>query len=241
MLAIIGGTGLYDFGDKIRELSIETPYGEAYCQEIEYKGKRLFFLPRHGTNHSLPPHKINYIANLSALHSLQVNCILATAAAGAIRPDFTPGSFGIVSQFIDFTKTRNATFYHSFQDGIHHTDMTHPYSLRLNEIIEQILDTLGFPYKKEIVLAITEGPRFETPAEIKAYSILGADAVNMTSYPEVSLANELGIEYASVCISTNFAAGFSDSPLSHEEVEEMMKTTSQRIQLIIGSFIEKLI
>lgn len=241
MLAIIGGTGLYDFGVKQKDNTIMTPFGETTYREIEYHGKPLIFLPRHGANHTLPPHKIPYKANIHVLHQIGVKNILATSAAGAIRPDFTPGTFGIVTQFIDYTKTRDHTFFHSFVDGIHHTDMTQPYSLRLNSILESVLVALRFPYKNEIVLAVTEGPRFETAAEIKAMSILGADAVNMTSYPEVSLANELEIEYSSLCISTNFAAGFSDKPLTHWEVEDVMKTASYRLQEIIGKFIDNLL
>jgi len=238
MLAIIGGTGLYNFGSKLCEKTVETPFGLSLYQEIEHHGKRLFFLPRHGANHNLPPHKIPYKANLFALQQVGVKSILATAAAGGILADFTPGTFGIVTQFIDFTKNRDHTYYHSFEDGVHHTDMTHPYSVRLNTILESVLTSFGYSFKSEIVLAITEGPRFETPAEIKAFSILGANAVNMTSYPEVSLANELGIEYSSLCICTNFAAGYSDTPLTHLEVEDVMKTASQKLQEIVGRFID---
>lgn len=240
MLAIIGGTGLQHFGQKLEENTVSTPYGEATYQRISFHGLPLIFLPRHGLHHTFPPHKIPYKANLFALRQLGVTSILATAAAGAIKLDFHPGYFGIVSQFIDFTKYRDHTFFHSFHDGVHHTDMTHPYSIQLNTILESVLSKLGYPFLQEITLAITEGPRFETPAEIKAFSIMGADAVNMTSYPEVSLSNELGIKYASLCISTNFAAGISDKPLTHQEVEEVMKTTSNRLQTIIGCFIDSL-
>ncbi|MDD4663610.1 MAG: MTAP family purine nucleoside phosphorylase [Caldisericia bacterium] len=241
MLAIIGGTGLYDFGFQLCEKTVETPFGLSVYREIEHHGKRLIFLPRHGANHILPPHKILYKANLFALQQIGVKSVLATAAAGAILADFTPGTFGIVTQFMDFTKNRDHTFYHSFEDGIHHTDMTHPYSVRLNTILESALISLGYSFKSKIVLAVTEGPRFETPAEIKAFSILGADAVNMTSYPEVSLANELGIEYSSLCISTNFAAGYSDTPLTHLEVEAVMNTASQKLQEIVGRFINSIL
>lgn len=235
MLSIIGGSGLEKIGLPLKQEEISTPFGLVPIQTIQLEDTPVIFLSRHGKDHTIAPHQINYKANIWALHSLSVTHILATAAVGSLREDFPPGSFGIVSQFLDFTKSRNSTYFDHFKDGINHIDMTQPYSSWLNKKLETILIEKKLPHQKDLTLVVTEGPRFETSAEIKAYSILGGDIVGMTGYPEISLARELGIEYSCLAISTNFAAGIKEQKLSHEEVIHNIKLSFEKAKEVLIS------
>lgn len=233
MLGIIGGSGLEKIGLENQDKVITTPYGKVPIQLMILDKTHVVFLSRHGYDHALAPHQINYLANIWALHSLSVTHIIATAAVGSLRLDFKPGMFGIVNQFIDFTKNRQNTFLTSFKDGIKHIDMTNPYSDKLNSLLESSIIEENIPYKKDLTLVVTEGPRFETSAEIKAFSLLGGDIVGMTGYPEVSLARELSIEYSCLAISTNFAAGLTNRKLSHEEVIENVTKSFNQVKTIL--------
>lgn len=223
--AIIGGTGVYDPAllDHPTEEQIETPYGTATCTIGEYKGKRIAFMPRHGKSHHVPPHQVNYKANIQALYQIGVKQIFATAAVGSMRQSLAPGALVIVDQFLDFTKNRPMTF---FEDGepVTHTDMTDPYCGRLRRHLQTTAQRLGIVAAPGGTYVCTEGPRFETPAEIRMFAQLGGDVVGMTSIPETVLAKERGLCYATVAMVTNYCAGMSGSPLTHQEVlDEMAK------------------
>lgn len=216
-LAIIGGTGVYDpdlLGEP-QEESVETPYGSALLLGGNFQGGRLFFLNRHGSGHTVPPHRVNYRANIWALRSIGVTRIIATAAVGSLNLAYAPGHAILLDQFIDFTKGRPATFY---DDRVVHTDLTHPYCPDLRGHLHDAADKLGLICHSSGCYVATEGPRFETPAEIRAFRILGGDVVGMTNVPEVVLARELGLCYATVALVTNYAAGLSSEVLSHAEV-----------------------
>jgi 5'-methylthioadenosine phosphorylase len=240
MLGIIGGSGLENISLDHQEKIVLTPYGKVPIQLILIGEVQVVFLSRHGYDHSIAPHQINYLANIWALHSLSVTHIIATAAVGSLRLDFKPGMFGIVNQFIEFTKNRQNTFLTSFIDGIKHIDMTFPYSEKLNSLLEISIIEEKLPYKKDLTLVVTEGPRFETSAEIKAFSLLGGDIVGMTGYPEVSLARELSIEYSCLAINTNFAAGITKFKLSHEEVINNMAKSITNVKTILSKTCVKL-
>ncbi len=223
--AVIGGTGVYDPAllESAMETEIETPYGLAYATIGEYKGKRIAFMPRHGKTHNVPPHQINYKANIQALYQLGVKKIFTTAAVGSMRLSMPPGSLVIIDQFIDFTKSRPTTFY---EDGekVAHVDMTDPYCIDLRQHLQKTAKDIDIPVIFGGTYACAEGPRFETPAEIRMYERLGGDVVGMTSVPETVLAKERGMCYATVAMVTNFSSGMSANPLSHQEVlDEMAK------------------
>ncbi len=237
-IGIIGGSGLYQLATDAKEIVVETPFGSVKLYETIVGKKTVFFLPRHGINHHLPPHKINYRANIFALYHQRAQCILSTAAVGSLNPSFEPGMFGYAGQFIDFTKKRADTFFDDFSNGIKHADMTNPYHPALNELLKRILSDYFLPFLGPLTMVVTEGPRFESPAEIKAYQSFGADVVGMTGYPEVALAREMEIPFACLAISTNFAAGVSKEILSHEEVVEQMKHRSNDLLRVITRFIE---
>lgn len=241
-VAIIGGSGFYEVpGIRMRRLNVKTPYGEVRGIRVgEIGGKRIAFLARHGESHSVPPHRINYRANIWALHSIGVRRILATSACGGINRKLRPGDFVLVTQFLDFTKSRSSTFFEGGKSGVAHVDVSEPFCPQLRWVVKSAARDLGFEIREGGVYACMEGPRFETPAEIKALEKLGADMVGMTLVPECVLARELGICYSSVAIITNYAAGISKSILTHSEVLEMIRRKNEEIKRIFLSAIQKL-
>ncbi|ASJ00174.1 S-methyl-5'-thioadenosine phosphorylase [Thermococcus gorgonarius] len=243
-IAIIGGSGVYDPSllSNIREQVVETPYGRVKLKIGEYEGEEIAFLPRHGEKHSVPPHKINYHANIWALYELGVERILATSAVGSLNLDMKPGDFVILDQLMDFTKTRHYTFYDG-EDSPHdrkfvaHIDFTEPYCPELRKALMSAAKELGLNYHPTGTYACMEGPRFETRAEIRALKILGADVVGMTQCPEAVLARELEMCYASVAVVTNYAAGISREKLTHTEVVELMEKKGNELKLLLMSAI----
>ncbi|MCS7385901.1 MAG: S-methyl-5'-thioadenosine phosphorylase [archaeon GB-1867-005] len=218
-LAIIGGSGLEKAFEDGVEKRIQTPYGAVSVTIGTLSGKTVAFIPRHGRRHEKPPHKVNYRGNIWALSHLGVERILASNAVGGIRDGLKPGDFVIVHDFIDLTKSRPLTFYEG--PKVVHVDMTEPYCPELRGVLIKVARGLPVRVWDDGVYACTEGPRFETPAEIKMLRLLGADVVGMTSVPEVVLSRELGICYATVCVVTNYAAGIQER-VSAKEVEEIM-------------------
>ena len=234
-VAIIGGTGVYDprLLESVRETEVKTPYGTVTVQLGKYKGEEVAFIPRHGKNHNVPPHMINYRANIMALKQVGVNCIIATAAVGSLRTDFKPGEFVLADQFLDFTRSRKSTFFEGGEAGVIHCDMTVPYCPEIRQAIVRAAQERGLVIHNGATYVCTEGPRFETSAEIQMFKLLGGHIVGMTSVPEVCLARELGICYANVSIVTNFAAGISQTILNHAEVVEQMRRSTEDVRYLI--------
>lgn len=233
--AIIGGTGVYDpyLIDGMEERLIATPYGEAKVITGQFQGTEVAFLARHGEKHSVPPHLINYRANIMALKMLGVQNIIATAAVGSLHFEFKPGNIILADQFLDFTRCRPSTFYEGGERGVVHCDMTAPYCRELRQALVKAGAEHGVELNNGGTYVCTEGPRFETAAEIAMFKQLGGHMVGMTSVPEVCLARELGICYANISIVTNFAAGISPGVLTHSEVLEMMKHSLGDIRKIM--------
>jgi len=231
-IAIIGGTGVYDPNilTDISEENVDTPYGSVKVKVGSYQGKRVAFMPRHGADHSVAPHLINYRANIWGLRLLGVKTIFATAAVGSLNLSMKPKDFVFIDQFLDFTKSRHQTF---MDKGVIHLDMTDPYCPRLRQVLCDAADKLGLPYHKIGTYVCMEGPRFETPAEIRMLRQLGGDVVGMTSVPEVVLAREAEMCYATIVMVTNFAAGISADPLSHQEVVGVMNENVQNFRNLI--------
>ncbi|NPA58818.1 MAG: S-methyl-5'-thioadenosine phosphorylase [Aquificae bacterium] len=263
MLGILGGSGLYNIdGLKIlEEKKVMTPYGEPSDSYIiaEYGGRKVVFLPRHGRGHRYPPHLINYRANLWGFRKLGVDRILSVSAVGGINPLLQAGDFVITDQFIDFTKVRPNTFYegeYTIRDGtddredlvnrylsedrVVHVDMTQPFCPVMRSLLGSIMEEKGYRYHRKGTYVATEGPRLETPAEIRAFGLLGGDVVGMTLVPEVVLARELAIHFASVNVVTNLAAGISGEKLTSDEVIEMMRAKTEELKQVILSFIQKI-
>ena len=236
--AVIGGTGVYDPAllEDGEEHALATPYGVAQCTIGSYRGRAVAFMARHGKGHGVPPHQVNYRANIAALHSLGVRRAFATAAVGSLRLSLPPGSLVIVDQFLDFTKGRPSTFFEG-GEPVRHIDMTDPYCRGLRGQLAETARRLGIAAANGGTYVCTEGPRFETPAEIRMFAQLGGDVVGMTSVPEAALARELGICYAAVAMVTNLCAGMSGAPLSHQEVLDEM---GRNVHLLRRLFFETL-
>ncbi|RLE51244.1 MAG: S-methyl-5'-thioadenosine phosphorylase [Candidatus Methanomethylicota archaeon] len=238
-IGIIGGTGFEEAIKGLKEKIIETPYGKIEIFLGKLDGEQIAFVPRHGKRHEKPPHMVNYRGNIWALYSLGVERIIATNAVGGIADKLKPGDLVIVNDFIDFTKSRVITFYNG--PDVIHVDMTEPYCPEIRNAILKVINRkkLSVNVWDHGVYACTEGPRFETPAEIRMLRILGADVVGMTGIPEVVLAREAGICYATICIVTNYAAGKQER-ISVEEVSLIMKKMTPIIVNIISEAIQEI-
>lgn len=230
-IGVITGTGVTEHFDLSRPKIVRTRFGKATV--FSDPGGEFLLIPRHGAAHKSPPHGINYRANIAAFEQLGVREVIATSAVGSMNQGFKVGSIGLVEQFLDFTKRRQTTF---FEEKVVHTDMTNPYSRHLNHEITMAAKRIGVDVVSHLVYVCAEGPRFETAAEIKMYKILGGDVVGMTGVPEVVLANEKKLEYASVVIATNWAAGMQPK-VSHEEVLKVMKRSGKTVKQLIESTI----
>jgi 5'-methylthioadenosine phosphorylase len=236
--AVIGGTGFYDFfaGAGVAE-QVTTRYGTVTFERGEAAGQEVVFLPRHGKDHGVPPHRVNYRANLAALRELGVRSVLASAAVGSMHEAMPPGSLALLTQFLDFTRGRPGTFYDGDEGGVVHTDMSVPYCPRLREGLLSAAAARKEGLLPAATYVCAEGPRFETPAEIRMYRQLGGDVVGMTGVPEVVLAREAGICYASIAIVTNWAAGVTLDPIKHGEVTDFMGAQTPRVVALFRDLI----
>ncbi|MGQ9513960.1 MAG: S-methyl-5'-thioinosine phosphorylase [Thermoproteota archaeon] len=256
-IAVVGGSGLYSLLESPRFIILDTPFGKTPRIEIGVvKGKKVAFLPRHGlpgseiVKHAVPPSFINYRANIYGLRMLGVTRILATQAVGSINPKIEPGTFVIIDQFIDQTRLRPTTFYDGKTEimvdeskivrGVVHIDVTNPYCAEIRKALIDACREEDVKYLSKGVYVCTEGPRFETPAEIEAYRRMGADVVGMTNIPECVLARELAMCYASVAMSTNYAAGTGPVKITHEEVSEIFNRNIEKVRKVMSNAIERI-
>lgn len=230
-IAIIGGTGFENLLENTRRLRLGTPYGISPPLRVgKISGRNVVFLPRHGPDHSVPPHRINYRANIYALYELGVQRILATNAVGAINLNFKPSDIVVPHDFVDFTKLRSATFYD--EAPVTHIDVSQPYCPEIRKLLIETAKKLGFHVWDKTVIVCTEGPRYETPAEIKMFRHLGCDVVGMTGIPESVLARELEMCYASICYVSNMAAGMQKR-LTALDVSKISKSVLPKIEQIL--------
>jgi len=231
-IALIGGTGLCRLpGVELTREEVVTRWGSVELRRGAWHGREVLFLPRHGWSHAVPPHRINYRANIAALKAAGATVVLASSAVGTLSPDIEPGTLALLTDFVDLTSGRAHTFY---DEAVAHLDSTVPYCPTLRAMLSAAAEDLGIALRGEAVYACTNGPRFETPAEIRAYRQMGAEVVGMTSVPEVTLAREAELCYASVAIATNWAAGIAGQPLTHGEVGEMMALRLEELQRLLG-------
>ncbi len=236
-LAIIGGTGLTSLkGLEIvrREVS-HTPYGEPSGPLLHgvMCGKEVMFLPRHGSGHTIPPHKINYRANLWALKDNGAKQVIAVNAVGGIRADMTPGRLAFPDQIIDYTWSRVTTYFEEGLTHVTHIDFTHPYC----EVLRRTLITAARDAKLEAVeegtYGATQGPRLETIAEVNRMERDGCDLVGMTGMPEAALARELDLCYASVAVVANMAAGRGAGEITMAEIEMHLKGGMEQVRHLL--------
>lgn len=224
--AVIGGSGLDRLPDTeiMARVSDPTPYG-ATSDDIlllRLAGQPVAFLPRHGRDHRLAPHEINYRANLWALSQLGVQGIFAVNAVGGLADTLPPGKIAVPDQLIDYTWGREHTFNQRIDGAVQHIDFTQPYSSSLRGFLLHALMQLDVPHDNAGVYACTQGPRLETAAEVRRLVQDGGTMVGMTGMPEAALARELGMNYAALCLCVNWAAGLDEAPLSLPDIYRIL-------------------
>lgn len=240
-IAIITGSGLEDCRlGACEPIAVETAYGRVALEYSPLAEAEVYLLPRHGRDHAVPPHRINYRANIAALATLGCRTIVATNAVGSLRRAFAPGDFVLPDQFIDCTKNRPFTFFDGEDGLVEHVDVSQPYCPGLRDVLQRALRGHDLPVHTPATYLCTEGPRFETPAEIKAYATWGASLVGMTGVPEVVLARELGLCYASLCLVTNYAAGMTANAITATEIDTICGERQDALQAVLLGVIERL-
>lgn len=226
-IAIIGGTGLTQIENLIIKdrQTLNTPYGQPSADYLlaEFNGKQLVFLARHGNPHRIPPHKINYRANIWGLKLLGVTEIVAVNAVGGINIKLNPSQIVIPDQIIDYSYGREHTFFADDLEQVTHIDFTQPYAESLRSRIIAVAKKTGINVFESGVYGCTQGPRLETASEIKRLAQDGCDVVGMTSMPEAALAKELNLAYANISVVANWAAGLVEGEISMLEIEKNLE------------------
>ncbi len=241
-IGIIGGTGPFE-GLQLdgERLTCETHWGSQCVRRVALGGRDVFVLLRHGEGHTVPPARVNYRAQMAALARLGVENVIALNACGGITSHALPGMAVIVDQFLDFTHGRPMTFLGEDGDPIVHVDLTTPYCTRLRRALRDACATTGLPFSSSGTYVAAEGPRYESSAEVKMFEILGGDVVGMTGVPEVVLAREAGLCYASLCVVANNAAGVgTQGPIRHSEVESAMARLAEPIRQMLTDLVAKI-
>ncbi|GAA0489775.1 S-methyl-5'-thioinosine phosphorylase [Pigmentiphaga sp. GD03639] len=244
MQAIIGGTGLYHLTGLVvtRRQVVRTPYGEP-SGALTYgrigDGAEIVFLARHGYGHTLAPHRINYRANLWALHEVGVRRIVSVATVGGIAGPLVPGVIVVPDQIIDYTTERPRTFFEGGDQPVAHVDMTQPYGAAMRHDLLESARTCGIDVVDGGVYGCTQGPRLETAAEIRRMGRDGCDMVGMTGMPEAALARELDLDYAALCLVTNDAAGqrASVDEISMQGMRVVVDDSMQNVHRILGQLV----
>ncbi len=242
-LAVIGGTGLTALANleiTHREV-VHTPWGEpsGALTHGEIAGCHLVFLARHGYTHRIPPHQINYRANIWALRHIGVERVLAINAVGGIREDLVPGMLAVPDQLMDYTWGRSHTFFEGELQEVVHTDFTWPYDDGLRGEVVEAARASNVDVAPDGVYAATQGPRLETAAEIDRLERDGADMVGMTGMPEAILAREMGLRYASCAVVANRAAGRGQGEIVMAEIEQALKLGMDRVRLTLEALLDR--
>ncbi|MDE1963603.1 MAG: S-methyl-5'-thioinosine phosphorylase [Xanthomonadaceae bacterium] len=241
-LAVIGGSGLYNFPglENTRRQLVETPFGPASGDVVtgDFAGRRLAFLARHGESHSLPPHRVNYRANLWALHQLGARRVIGVNAVGGIRDDMGPRVIVVPDQIIDYTHGRFTSFCDVEGAEVKHIDFSEPYTASLRRDLLAAAARAGVPAIDGGCYGATQGPRLETRAEIARMKRDGCDLVGMTGMPEAALARELELGYACLALVANFAAGCGDeAEISIEEIFAHLAAATAEVPKILGAML----
>ncbi|MGC1184141.1 MAG: S-methyl-5'-thioadenosine phosphorylase [Candidatus Dormiibacterota bacterium] len=244
VIGIFGGSGLYQLLEGAREVRVDTPFGppsdSLWIGEIA--GRQVAFMPRHGREHSLPPHRINFRANLFAMHQAQVGRVIAPCAVGSLRAEIAPGDVAIPDQFVDRTWGRADTYWEG--PIVQHVSAADPYCPELSSAAAAAAARQGAKVHQGQTLVVIQGPRFSTRAESRWFSGQGWGVIGMTGYPESILARELGICYSAIALVTDYDAGLEGSaeiaPVTHEEVLKVFAANIGRVRQILFDLVENL-
>jgi len=245
-VGVFGGSGLYSFLDGTEQVTVETAWGDpsAPVSIGELAGLRVAFLPRHGVGHRLPPHRVDYRANVAVMRELGVRALFAPFAAGSLQAHLHPGDFVVVDQLVDRTTGRIDTFHDQFVDGPQHVSLADPYDERLRGVLVEAGRAEGLTVHERGTVTVINGPRFSTRAESQWFTQMGWDLVNMTQYPEAALAREAGIAFAGLALVTDYDAGLASrpdiAPVSQEHVFERFEANVERLRALLGRAISRL-
>ncbi len=243
-IGVFGGSGFYSFLEDTTEIDMKTPYGDPSDKIVlgEVGGRKVAFLPRHGKNHDLPPHMINFRANIYAMKELGVKYIFGPCASGSLQPHIKPGQFVICDQFVDRTKGRKDTFF----DGPKtiHITMAQPYCPDLRKIVARSAEELDIAHHQKGTVVIIQGPRFSTVAESKWFASQGWEVINMTQYPESYLAREQEICYVNISLITDYDVGLEGHPdvvpVTLEAVVKVFNENNEKLKNLLFKAIEKI-
>jgi 5'-methylthioadenosine phosphorylase len=240
-VGIFGGSGFYSLLDEVEEVAVETPYGDPSGSVLlgEIEGTPVAFLPRHGPKHHLPPHVINYRANIWALRELGVTRVIGPCAAGSLRKDVKPGDFVVCDQLVDRTAGRKDTFY----DGpvTTHVAFADPYCPELRELVISSAKEQGISVHERGTVVTIQGPRFSTRAESKWFQDAGWEVINMTQYPEAYLARELEMCYVNVSLITDYDVGIEGIPaVSHSEVVRVFQENIDKLRGLLFALVPRI-
>ena len=237
MIAVIGGSGFASISGATvhQEHACTSQYGAPSdaVSEVDIEGRRTLFLSRHGGEKSIAPHRVNYRANLWAVHQLGAKQVIAVNACGGINTQFSAGDLAVPKQIIDYSFGRETSFYDGVMEPLQHIDFTHPFSESLRQRLLQAAAVSERTVHDFGVYGCTQGPRLETAAEIQRLKKDGCDLVGMTAMPEAVLARELGMEYASICMIVNPAAGISSDTLSIDDIYQLCREMAKDTQDVI--------
>jgi len=237
-IGIIGGSGVYGVFSPKKSVKVHTPYGapSGNVEIGEINGVEVAFIPRHGKGHFIPPHRVNYRANIYALHQMGVERVIGISAVGSLKEDYRPGEIVIPDQHIDFTKKREYTFY----DGpkVVHISMADPFCPELRDIFSETIQELGYPYHDKGTYVCIEGPRFSTRAESRMFREF-ADIIGMTLVPEVQLAREMEMCYVTIATITDYDV-WAEKPVSTEEVLRVMQENEEKVKKILQNGIQRI-
>ncbi|MEM0951090.1 MAG: S-methyl-5'-thioadenosine phosphorylase [Cyanobacteria bacterium P01_H01_bin.74] len=240
-IGVFGGSGFYDFIDNAKDVKVETPYGLPSDSITigTISGKQVAFLPRHGKNHTIPPHKINYRANVWAFKALGVKRVVCPCAAGSLQTHIKPGEFVFCDQFVDRTSGRIDTFF----DGpiTTHVSAADPYAEGFRKLAVQAAESCGIAYHNGGTVVVIQGPRFSTRSESKWFRDQGWEVINMTQYPEAHLVKELEMDPLNISLITDYDTGVDGvAPVSHAEVIEVFTQNNVKLRKLLFKLIELL-
>jgi 5'-methylthioadenosine phosphorylase len=241
MIGIFGGSGFYRFLDDVEEMPVATPYGppSAPVRIGKLDGVEVAFMPRHGDEHTLPPHRINYRANVWAMREIGVRRIIGPCACGSLKKELEPGTFVICDQFVDRTQARESTFYDGPQTT--HVSAADPYCAEMGAVLAQCGRELDVPVVEGGTVVVVHGPRFSTRAESRWYANSGFDVVNMTQYPECWLARELALCYANVSLVTDYDVGIEGGePVSADAAFGVFRENLDRLRALLFRAVPKI-
>lgn len=241
-LALVGGTGLNEHGESVELLVVDTPYGppSAPLSVVESDLLRVIFLPRHGSPHCFPPHRVNYRANMWALREAGANHVLAVSAVGGITPAYSPGTLAAPSQLIDYSWGREHTYSDSENVPLVHVDFTNPYDGPLRRVLLQCASNSSLDIVDGGCIGVFQGPRLESAAEVEKARRDGCDMAGMTSLPEAGLARELGLDYAGIAVVSNWGAGVSGELISEDDIAETLEEPMSRVRTLVRAIVNSL-